>query len=104
MRGLVLKAILNLGRYAVLPVVALAGAMLMAWLMALDRYTVAALATAPIVFCVVPAALALGLGILLLPSRRDRNFEADQAAAPGLWAIWKELDRAFSRSGRTAAR
>jgi Zn-dependent protease with chaperone function len=101
MRRLVLKAILNLGRYAVLPVVALAGAMLMAWLMALDRYTIAALATAPIVFCVAPAALALALGILLLPSRRDRNFKADEAAAPGVWAIWKDLDRAFARSGRT---
>ena len=101
MRRLVLQAILNLGRYAVLPVVALAGALLLAWLMAVDHYTVAALATAPIVFCVVPAALALALGILLLPSRRDRNFRADEAAAPGLWAIWKELDRAFARSGRT---
>jgi len=101
MRRLVLKVILHLGRYAVLPVVALAGALLLAWLMALDRYTIAALATAPIVFCVAPAALALALGILLLPSRRDRNSRADEAAAPGLWAIWKELDRAFARSGRT---
>ena len=101
MRRLVLKAIMNLGRYAVLPVVGLAGALLLAWLMVLDRYTIAALATAPIVFCVATAALALALGILLLPSRRDRNFRADEAAAPGLWAIWEQLDRAFARSRRT---
>jgi Peptidase family M48 len=101
MRRLVLKAILNLGRYAVLPVVGVAGALLLAWLMALDRYTIAALTTAPVVFCVATAALALALGILLLPSRRDRNFRANEAAAPGLWAIWEQLDRAFVRSRRT---
>jgi hypothetical protein len=101
MRRLVLKVILSLGRYAVLPVVALAGALLMAWLMALDHYTMVALATAPIVFCVTTAALALALGILLLPSRRDRDFMADPTAAPGLWAIWLELDSASARSGRT---
>jgi hypothetical protein len=101
MRRLVLKVILHLGRYAVLPVVALAGALLLAWLIAIDRHTILALATAPIVLCVATAAFALGLGLLLLPSRRDRNFKADEAAAPGLWAIWKELDRAFARSGRT---
>jgi len=100
-RRLVLKAILNLGRYAILPVVGLAGVLLLAWLMVLDRYTIAALATAPIVFGVATAALALALGILLLPSRRDRNFRADETAAPGLWAIWKELDPAFARSRRT---
>jgi len=101
MRRLVLKVILQLGRYAVLPVVGVAGALLLAWLMVLDRYTIAALTTAPVVFCVATAALALALGILLLPSRRDRNFRADEAAAPGLWAIWEQLDRAFARSRRT---
>ena len=30
-----------------------------------------------------------------------RIFKVDEAAAPGLWAIWKELDDAFTRSGRT---
>ena len=94
MRRLVLKVILKLGRYAVLPVAALAGALLLAWLMVLDRYPVSALATAPIVFCVAPAALALALGILLLPSRKDRDFRADDAAAPGLWAICQEFDPA----------
>jgi hypothetical protein len=101
MRRLVLNAILRLGRYAVLPVVALAGAILMVWLMAIDRYTILTLAAAPIVLCVATAALALALGILLLPSRRDRNSEVDEEAAPGLWLIWKELDGAFTRSGRT---
>lgn len=101
MRRLVLQVILKLGRYAVLPVVGLAGALLLAWLMLLDRYTIAALITAPVLFCVVTAAFALALGILLLPSRRDRNFSADETCAPGLWAIWKELDRAFARSRRT---
>lgn len=101
MRRFVLQVILKLGRYAVLPVVAIAGVLLLAWLVVLDHYTIAALATAPIVFCVGTAALALPLGILLLPSQRDRNFRADETAAPGLWAIWKDLDRAFARSGRT---
>jgi Zn-dependent protease with chaperone function len=101
MRRFVLQVILKLGRYAVLPAVGVAGALLMAWLMVLDRYPVAALVTAPIVFCVVTAALALALGILLLPSQKDRNFSADETSAPGLWAIWKELDRAFARSRRT---
>ena len=39
MRRIVLKIILLGGRYAVLPVVALAGALLLVWLMAIDRYT-----------------------------------------------------------------
>src|SRR5215475_3201460 len=101
MRRLVLKAILLMGRYAVLPVVALAVALLMVWLMAVDYFTITALVAAPAVFCAVTAAVALALGILLLPSRRQREFETDESVAPGLWAIWKELDPAFIRSGRT---
>jgi Zn-dependent protease with chaperone function len=100
MRRFVLKVILRLGRYAVLPIVALAGALLIIWLMAVDRYTMTALVTAPVVFCTFTAAIALALGLLLLPSRRHRSFEADEKTAPGLWAIWKELDRAFVRSNR----
>ena len=61
MRRLVLKAILLMGRYAVLPVVALAGALLMVWLMAIDRYTISALVAAPVVFCAATAAVALRL-------------------------------------------
>jgi hypothetical protein len=101
MRRVVLKAILRLGRYAVLPVVASACAMFMVWLMAIDRYTIPALAAAPIVLSATPAAIALALGLVLLPSRRDRNLKIDEGAAPGLWVIWKELDRGFVRSGRT---
>ena len=101
MRRFVLKAILRLGRYAILPIVALACAMFIAWLMAIDRYIILALVTAPVVLSATLAAIALALGLVLLPSRRDRNPSADEAAAPGLWAIWKELDRAFARSGRT---
>jgi Zn-dependent protease with chaperone function len=101
MRRFVLKTILRLGRYAVLPVVALAGVILLVWLMAFDRYTMAVLATAPIVLSTTTAAVALALGILLLPSQKDRNPEVGETAAPGLWAIWKELDHAFTRSGRT---
>jgi len=101
MRRLVLTVILRLGRYAVLPVVATACAMLVVWPLALDRYALAALATAPIMFCVVTAAVALGLGILLLPTRKDRMPKSDETSAPGLWRIWKELDPAFARSRRT---
>jgi Zn-dependent protease with chaperone function len=101
MKRLVLKVIRRLGRYAVLPVVALAGAMLVLWLMALDRYTVLALAVTPIVLPAAMATVALALGLILLPSRKARDPEVDEEAAPGLWTIWKELDPAFSRSGRT---
>lgn len=101
MRRIVLKAVLRLGRYAILPIVALTCAMFMVWLMAIDRYTILALAAAPIVLSAAPAAIALALGLVLLPSRRDRNLKVDEAAAPGLWVIWKELDRAFTRAGRT---
>jgi Zn-dependent protease with chaperone function len=101
MRRLVLKAILGLGRYAILPVVALACMMFILWLIAVDRYTMLALAVAPIVLPAATATVALALGLILLPSRKERNQKVDEQAAPGLWAIWKELDRAFPRSGRT---
>src|SRR4051812_22756865 len=101
MSRFLLKIIMRLGRYAVLPAVALAFVILAVWLTALDRYTIAALVTAPVVFCTFTAAAALALGLLFLPSPRHRNFEADEAAAPGLWAIWMEFDRSFARSRRT---
>jgi hypothetical protein len=101
MRRLVLNVILRLGRYAVLPVVALACAILAVWLTSLDRYTITALVTAPIVFSLFMAALALAIGLLLLPSRKHRDLEADEEIASGLWAMWKELDRNFVRSRRT---
>lgn len=101
MRRLVLNTILRLGRYAVLPVIALACAILIAWLMVMDRYTITALVTAPLVFSIVPAAMALAIGLLLLPSPQHRSYEASEETAPGLWAVWKELDRSFVRSRRT---
>lgn len=97
----VLNIILRLGRYAVLPVVALACVILAVWLMAMDRYTITALVTAPIVFSIVLGASALAIGLLLLPSRKHREFEANVETAPGLWAMWTELDRNFARSRRT---
>jgi Zn-dependent protease with chaperone function len=100
-RRFVLEAILHVGRYAVLPVVALAAAMLLVWLMALDRHRTLAFVTAPIVLSVTPAAIALALGLLLLPRRGNAYGTHDEGVAPGLWALWMELDRAFSRSGRT---
>ncbi|WP_257196729.1 MULTISPECIES: hypothetical protein [unclassified Bradyrhizobium] len=93
MKRLVLQIILRLGRYAVLPAVALACTILAGWLMIMDRHTIAALATAPIVFTIFMAAMALAIGLLFLPSRKHRSFEADEETAPGLWAVWKELDR-----------
>jgi hypothetical protein len=75
--------------------------MFIVWLMAIDSHTILALAAAPIVFSGALAAIALALGLVLLPSRRDRHPKLDEETAPGLWLIWKELDRAFTRSGRT---
>ncbi len=98
MRRLVLKIILRLGRYAVLPVAALACMILAVWLMAMDRYTITTLATAPIVFSLFTAAVAVAIGLLLPPSRKHRSFEASEEAAPGLWAAWKDLDPGFVRS------
>ncbi|MGY8711223.1 M48 family metallopeptidase [Bradyrhizobium sp. 18BD] len=101
MRRLVLKIILRLGRYAVLPVVALACVILALWLLAMDRYTITALGTAPVVFSMFLGALALAIGLLLLPSRKHQDFEANEETAPGLWAMWRELDPTFVRSRRT---
>ncbi|MGJ4970036.1 M48 family metallopeptidase [Bradyrhizobium sp. HKCCYLRH1073] len=101
MKRLVLSCILLLGRYAVLPVVALAAGLLFIWLIALDDYTRVALITAPIMFCVVAAAVALALGILFVPARRERSNVLDEAMAPALWRIWQELDPAFAKPTRT---
>ncbi|UWU76363.1 M48 family metalloprotease [Bradyrhizobium huanghuaihaiense] len=101
MKRFILNIILRLGRYAVLPAVALACVILAVWLVAMDRYTITALVTAPVVFSIFLGALALTIGLLLLPSRKHRDFEADEAIAPGLWAMWRELDRNFARSRRT---
>ena len=101
MKRLVLAGILQLGRYAVLPVVALVGLLLVLWLITLDRYAVAALATAPIMFSIATAAGALALGILFLPARKDRTDAVDDTMAAGLWRMWQELDPGFARRNRT---
>jgi hypothetical protein len=72
----------------------------MLWLTVIDRYLVVALVTAPIVLLAMPAVFALALGLLFLPRRTHQNPAVDKHAAPGLWAIWKELDQS-SRSRRT---
>ncbi|NPU13232.1 M48 family metalloprotease [Bradyrhizobium sp. 83012] len=101
MKRLVLTSILLLGRYAVLPLVGLAGGLLFIWLLALDHSTRFVLATAPIMFCVIAAAVALALGILFVPARRDRSNVLDEATAPALWRIWRELDPAFAKPRRS---
>ncbi|BAM92774.1 conserved hypothetical protein [Bradyrhizobium oligotrophicum S58] len=101
MKRFALACILQLGRYAVLPIVALAWGLFVLWLMLLDDYTRAALVTAPLMFCLVTAAVALALGILLLPTRADRSNALDETMAPHLWRIWRELDPAFAKRNRT---
>jgi Zn-dependent protease with chaperone function len=98
MRRVVLTTILYLGPYAVLPVVALVLAIFMLWLIAIDRQPVVALVAAPIVLPATPAAIALAMGLLFLPRRNDEHNAVDEHAAPGLWAIWKELDGGSYRS------
>jgi hypothetical protein len=101
MNRVVLKIILRLGRYAVRPAVALACAILFIWLAAIDRFTVATLVTAPAVFAIFLSAMSIAFGLLFLPARKHRSLEANEETAPGLWAMWKELDRSFVRSRRT---
>lgn len=101
MKRFALACVLQLGRYAVLPIVALACGLLVIWLMLLDDYTRAALVTAPIMFCLVTGAVALALGILFLPSRADRTNALDETIGPGLWRIWRQLDPAFAKGNRT---
>ena len=93
MRRVILKAIMNLGRYAVLPVVAVSCAIFVVWLMAIDRHRILVLVTAPVVVPATTAAIALALGLVLLPSRRNAAPAVDECAAPGLWALWKEAGR-----------
>ncbi|WP_257170199.1 M48 family metallopeptidase [Bradyrhizobium sp. SRS-191] len=101
MKRLVLTSILQLGRYAVLPLVALASGLLFAWLMLLDDYTRIALITAPVMFCVVAAAVALALGILFVPAQREQSNVLDEASAAALWRSWQELDSSFVKRRRT---
>ena len=101
MRTAVTKAILFLGRYAVLPIAALAVAVFIGWLAAFDQFPRTAVISLPVIVAVATVAIALAIGFLL-PARRkrDRNV-VDEGAAPGLWAMWHELDAATPRSRRT---
>jgi hypothetical protein len=101
MRTTILKLILVLGRYAVLPAVAVALVVFAAWLIALDHYPRLALAISPVVLPVITSAVFLAFGLLLLPGRSKAVRGVEEAAAPGLWAIWKDVDRKFAGVRRT---
>jgi Zn-dependent protease with chaperone function len=101
MRAAILKLILALGRYAVRPAVAVALVVFAAWLIALDRYRALALAISPVVLPVTTSAIFLAFGLLLLPRRRKAVPVVEEAAAPGLWAMWKDVDRKFAGVRRT---
>lgn len=87
-----MKLILVLGRYAVLPAVAVALAVFAGWLIAIDHYHRLALAMAPVVLPFTTSAVFLAFGLLLLPRRSKAVPCVEEAAAPGLWAIWKDVD------------
>src|SRR5262249_5000724 len=97
MRKSVTAVVLALGRYAVLPVVAIAAAVLVAWLAALEDHPGLVLATAPVVLPVTTCAVALGVGLLVLPARRRASPPVDEQSAPGVWAMWRAVDRRRSR-------
>jgi Zn-dependent protease with chaperone function len=101
MRTLVTQAILLFGRYAVLPVAALAVAVFLCWLAALDSYPRAVLFSLPLVLPVTTIALALPIGLLLPIRKRKERDAADEMAAPGLWAMWQDLDAETPRARRT---
>src|SRR5258708_30335157 len=101
MRSAILKLILALGRYAVLPAVAVALAVFAAWLSTLDRYRGLALDIAPVVLPFTTGAVFLAFGLLLLPRRRTAVPGVEEAVAPGLWAMWKGVDRKSAGVRRT---
>jgi hypothetical protein len=101
MRKSVTAVVLALGRYAVLPLVAIAAVVFVAWLAALDRYPVFVLATAPVVLPLATCAIALAVGLLVLPVPKYASPAVDAQSAPGLWAIWDEFDRTSPRGSRT---
>jgi Zn-dependent protease with chaperone function len=101
MRTTILKLILMLGRYAVLPAVAVALVVFSAWLIALDHYQRLALVISPVVLPFTTSAVFIAFGLLLLPERSKPVPGVEEAAAPGLWAIWKDLDRKSAGVRRT---
>src|SRR6266481_2908525 len=76
MRSAILKLILALGRYAVLPAVAVALAVLAAWLIALDHYPRLALAISPVVLPFTTGAVFLAFGLPLLIVLDERAVRA----------------------------
>jgi Zn-dependent protease with chaperone function len=101
MRTLVTTSILLLGRYAVLPVAGLAVVLFIGWFVAFDAYPGMAVIALPVVLPITTVAIALPIGLLLpMPHARDHN-AVDEAGAPGLWAMWNELDDTTPRSCRT---
>src|SRR5262245_34921132 len=101
MRSAITKLILALGRYAVLPIVAGAVGVLVAWLLAIDHFPMSALIASPIGLPIATCAIVLALGLLVLPGRRPADPAVDEQSAPGLWRMWNDLDDASPRSGRT---
>lgn len=85
--------LLTTGRYAVLVPVAVLLAVFAAWLLVLDSHPLAALATAFVVLPATTGAVFLAYGLLLLPRRGKVVPGVDESAAPGVWSMWRELDR-----------
>jgi ABC-type sulfate transport system permease subunit len=77
--------------------VAVALAVFAAWLIALDHYHGLALAISPVVLPFTTGAVFLAFGPLL---REAVPGVEDAAAAPGLWAMWKGVDRKPEYRGR----
>jgi len=97
MRTAIVKLILLLGRYAVVPVIAAGFAALMAWFVLLDHHHLAAGIAFPVVLPMSMAAIVLGGGLLLPMRTRIDGIAVDESQAPALWAMWNELDRATPR-------
>ena len=100
MRTAIIKAIRLLGRYAVLPAAAVAAAMFVGWLIALDQHPVAAAIAFPVALPVAMGVVVVGLGLLLPIRLRTDGVSVNEHEAPGLWAIWNEFDRVSPRSRR----
>ena len=71
MRTAITKSILVLGRYAALPIAALAMALFFGWLVAFDTFPRTAAICLPVVIAITTAAIALAIGFLL-PAPRTK--------------------------------
>ena len=101
MRTAITKSILVLGRYAVLPIAALAVALFFGWLVAFDTFPRTAAICLPVIIAIATVAISLAIGFLLPAPRTKARNAVDEGAAPGLWAMWNELDGATPRARRT---